>query len=47
MWAPAYDQPQTMATLRAWFDEAGDFDDVEVFHSGFFVGRGRKPSSLD
>jgi len=42
MWAPAYDQPQTMATLSAWF-RAGNFEEVEVFHAGFFVGRGRKP----
>ena len=45
MWAPAYDQPQTMDTLRGWFEKAG-FAAAEVFHSGFFVGRGRqKPAS--
>ncbi len=41
MWAPAYDQPQTMATVRKWFETAG-FTAIEVFHAGFFVGRGRK-----
>jgi SAM-dependent methyltransferase len=46
MWSPAFDQPQTMKTMRSWFDQAG-FGDVEVFHSGFFVGRGRKQSKAD
>jgi SAM-dependent methyltransferase len=43
MWAPAYDQPQTMAALRGWFEEAG-FENIETFHAGFFVGRGTKPA---
>lgn len=42
MWAPAYDKPQRMKTLAAWFAEAG-FVDTEIFHAGFFVGRGRRP----
>jgi hypothetical protein len=42
MWAPAYDRPQTLATVRAWFRQAG-FTRVEAFHAGFFVGRGAKP----
>lgn len=42
MWAPAYDQPQTMATVRRWFQAAG-FTNSEVFRAGFFVGRGMKP----
>lgn len=41
MWAPAYDQPQTLETVRAWFEEA-KFTDVEAFHDGFYVGRGVK-----
>jgi hypothetical protein len=41
MWAPAYDRPQTLAALRSWFENAG-FAAIEVYHSGFFVGRGRK-----
>ena len=44
MWAPAYDQPQTRDTVRRWFEDAG-FEEVEVFHSGFYVGRGVKPAS--
>jgi 2-polyprenyl-3-methyl-5-hydroxy-6-metoxy-1,4-benzoquinol methylase/uncharacterized protein YbaR (Trm112 family) len=44
MWAPAYDQPQTLATVRRWFRDAG-FIDVNAFHAGFFVGRGHKPGS--
>jgi SAM-dependent methyltransferase len=42
MWAPAYDQPQALATLRGWFKDTG-FTNIEAFHAGFFVGRGVKP----
>lgn len=41
MWAPAYDQPQTMKTIRQWFEESR-FTAIEVFHHGFYVGRGIK-----
>lgn len=41
MWSPAFDQPQRLNMLRSWFEQAG-FSEVEAFHSGFFVGRGRK-----
>lgn len=41
MLAPAYDQPQTAETLRAWFEEAR-LVHVEVFRSGHVVGRGAK-----
>lgn len=41
--APAYDNPQTPRTVRAWFDAAG-FREVEVFHEGHLVGRGHKPA---
>ena len=41
MLAPAYDNPQTAGTLRAWFEQAG-LVDVEIFHEGHLVGRGRK-----
>lgn len=44
MWAPAFDQPQTLETMRAWFEQAG-FSDVETFHAGFYVGRGQKPGA--
>ena len=39
--APAYDSPQTAATVRRWLDEARLID-VRIFHSGHLVGRGRK-----
>ena len=39
--APKYDNPQTTKQILSWFDEAGLLD-VEVFHSGHLVGRGRK-----
>jgi len=41
MLAPAYDKPQTQATVRRWLDEA-KLVDVEVFHGGHLVGRGTK-----
>ncbi len=40
MLAPAHDHPQSAATLRAWFAEAGLID-IEVERLGFIVGRGR------
>lgn len=41
MWSPTYDQPQAMAEVQRWYSGA-DFENVEVFHLGFFVGRGQK-----
>lgn len=41
MFAPAYDQPQSAPTLQGWF-EAARLQSVEVFRSGFLVGRGVK-----
>ena len=41
MLAPAYDQPQSVATVKLWFGRAG-LNGVEVFHCGHLVGRGRK-----
>jgi len=41
MWAPAFDQPQTLDTLGDWFVAAG-FPNAEIFHAGFNVGRGIK-----
>jgi SAM-dependent methyltransferase len=40
--APMYDQPQTLSTLRAWFERAG-MEEVQVFRRGSYVGRGIKP----
>lgn len=42
MLSPAHDHPQTPATLRAWFQEAG-MRDVFVERMGFVVGRGVRP----
>jgi hypothetical protein len=44
MLAPIYDQPQTLSTLRAWFEDT-DMEDVEVFRRGVYVGRGIKPNA--
>jgi SAM-dependent methyltransferase len=41
MLAPAYDQPQSAATLESWMRKSG-LADIEVFRSGFLVGRARK-----
>lgn len=39
--APKYDNPQTVSTIRAWFEDA-KFNNIEVFHGGHLVGRGVK-----
>lgn len=39
--SPRYDQPQTPATLKQWFDEAG-LVDTEVFLADHLTGRGRR-----
>lgn len=41
MLAPAYDYPQSVTTVTYWFKRAG-LKDVQVFHCGHLVGRGRK-----
>ena len=41
MLAPAYDNPQTAGTIRRWLHEA-KLVDIQVFHVGQLVGRGRK-----
>jgi SAM-dependent methyltransferase len=43
MLSPAHDHPQSVATLRSWFDRVG-FEQVEVFRLGMVVGRGRRPA---
>lgn len=43
MLAPEFDNPQTLASIRRWYAKAGIVE-VEVFHGGHLVGRGRKPS---
>lgn len=40
-YAPAYDQPQTPATLRRWMEEAG-LRDIHVEHIHHLTGRGRR-----
>jgi SAM-dependent methyltransferase len=39
MLAPRHDHPQSKATLREWF-AAAPLGDIEVFRSGFVIGRG-------
>jgi SAM-dependent methyltransferase len=40
--APAYDQPQTAATMARWLTEAG-LEDVTVFKADHLTARGRRP----
>jgi len=45
MYSPAYDLPQSAATVRGWFADAG-FERIEVFNGlNGVVGRGRRPAS--
>lgn len=44
MLAPAYDNPQSVSKVTRWFREVG-MENVEVFHWGHLVGRGRKPGA--
>lgn len=46
MLAPAYDNPQSVSTVTRWFREAG-LEDVEIFHSGHLVGRGKKTTGTE
>ena len=41
--SPAYDQPQTAATVRAWLERAG-MQHIEVLKAGHLVGRGQAAS---
>jgi len=45
MYAPAHDHPQTVNTVRRWFQEAGFVDVAVGYGPNGIVGRGRKPSS--
>ena len=42
--SPAYDQPQTAATLRRWLLESG-LTGVDVFKADHLTARGRKPAA--
>ena len=44
MLAPAHDHPQTVESMRQWFDAAG-LADVAVARRGLIVGTGRRPSA--
>jgi hypothetical protein len=43
MLAPTYDNPQSAATVRHWFEQAGLME-IDVGHWGHLVGRGIKPA---
>ncbi len=42
MLAPTYDNPQSAATVKKWFEDAG-LVRIEVGHWSHLVGRGTKP----
>jgi hypothetical protein len=42
MLSPAHDPPQSVETLRGWFEAAG-FEQIDVYRAGLVVGRGRRP----
>jgi hypothetical protein len=44
MYAPAYDLPQDIATVRRWFSDAGLERVVVRYGPNGVVGRGRKPT---
>lgn len=44
MLAPAYDEPQDIETVRAWFEEAGLVEAEVVFGYNGIEGRGRRPA---
>jgi hypothetical protein len=39
--SPAYDNPQTAATVRQWLERAG-LSEIEVLKAGHLVGRGKR-----
>lgn len=43
MLAPAYDQPQSVQTIKKWFKQ-NRMERIEVFHASHLVGRGCKSS---
>ncbi|HIA38820.1 MAG TPA: hypothetical protein EYN86_04870 [Planctomycetes bacterium] len=46
MLGPRYDSPQTLSTVKIWFQEAG-LDDVEVIYGyNGIEGRGKKPACV-
>ena len=40
MLAPAYDKPKSIRTIKRWFKQGG-LKNIEVFHHGHLVGRGK------
>jgi len=45
MYSPAHDHPQSIASVRVWFEEAG-FDEIDVRQGpNGVIGKGRKPKN--
>lgn len=44
MLSPAHDHPQTLSTVRRWFEDAGFMDAVVERGPNGIIGRGRRPS---
>jgi 2-polyprenyl-3-methyl-5-hydroxy-6-metoxy-1,4-benzoquinol methylase len=45
MYSPAYDNPQTIKTVRGWFEQAGFEDIVVAYGPNGIVGRGHRPDA--
>jgi SAM-dependent methyltransferase len=45
MYSPAHDHPQSIATVRSWFERAGFADATVEYGPNGIVGRGRRPAS--
>jgi hypothetical protein len=44
MYSPAHDHPQTIKTVRDWFDSAGFVDVTVRYGPNGIIARGRKPA---
>ena len=40
MLAPEYDSPQTTTSVKNWFEQS-NLTEIEIFHGGHLVGRGK------
>ncbi len=42
MYSPAHDQPQSLKTVKRWFDQAGFCDIIVSYGPNGIVGKGRR-----
>jgi SAM-dependent methyltransferase len=46
MYAPAHDHPQTLNTVRGWYEEAGFVDVTVAYGPNGVIARGRRPAAI-